>query len=121
MFEKIEAVASTASEVDRVVELGIMALRRLPYAEYLRTAHWQRIRSLALEAAGRACELCSATESLEVHHRTYERLGFERPDDVIALCRDCHGDHHRALVLRAIRATEKAGAMEVADVLAKVG
>jgi hypothetical protein len=27
---------------------------------------------------------------------------------VIALCRDCHRDHHKALTLRAIRATEHA-------------
>ena len=61
-------------------------------------------------------------QSLEAHHRTYERVGFEWPGDVIALCHDCHHDHHRALVLRAIPATahERAG-ITVADVLEKVG
>ena len=68
-------------------------------------AHWQRVRPLALKTADHACELCAATEALEVHHRTYERLGFERPGDVLALCHDCYREHHRALVLRAIRAT----------------
>jgi 5-methylcytosine-specific restriction endonuclease McrA len=96
----------TLREVDQTLEQAITALRRLPYAEYLKTAHWQRVRTLALEQAGFQCELCSSTEALEVHHRTYGRLGFERPDDVIALCHDCHRDHHRALVLRAIRASE---------------
>jgi hypothetical protein len=58
---------------------------------------------------------------LEVHHRTYARLGFEQPDDLIALCHDCHQDHHRALVLRAIRATEHAPeAVTLRDVLEKV-
>jgi 5-methylcytosine-specific restriction endonuclease McrA len=110
----------TLHEVDQTVEQAIAALRRLPYAEYLQTAHWQRVRMLALENAGHQCELCSSTEALEVHHRTYERLGFERPNDVIALCHDCHRDHHRALVLRAIRATEKAPlAVTVADALEK--
>jgi hypothetical protein len=98
----------TLLEVDQSVEQAILALRRLPYAEYLKTAHWQRVRELALEAAARQCELCSMTEALEAHHPTYERLGFERPGDVIALCHDCHRDHHRALVLRAIRASEHA-------------
>jgi hypothetical protein len=114
-------VTERTEAVDRSVEAGITALRRLPYAEYLKTAHWQRVRTLALESAGYACELCSSTVDLEVHHRTYERLGFERPDDVIALCHDCHRDHHRALVLRAIRATEQAPlAVTLREVLEKV-
>jgi 5-methylcytosine-specific restriction endonuclease McrA len=32
--------------------------------------------------------------NLEVHHRTYERVGEERPADVIALCKACHEKHH---------------------------
>lgn len=112
----------TLQEVDQSVEQAILALRRLPYAEYLRTAHWQRVRELALDRAGHQCELCSHTETLEVHHRTYERLGFERPADVIALCHDCHRDFHRSLLLRAIRATEHAPlAVTIADVFEKVG
>jgi hypothetical protein len=27
---------------------------------------------------------------LEVHHRTYTRLGFEIPEDITVLCDDCH-------------------------------
>lgn len=108
----------TLKEVDQTLEQAIAALRRLPYADYLRTAHWQRVRLLALERAGNACELCAATDRLEVHHRTYERLGFERPLDVIALCHDCHKDHHNALVLRAIRATEDPPLKAVVDTIA---
>jgi hypothetical protein len=100
---------------DQQLEGAIAALRRLPYAEYLKTTHWQRVRALALEAAAHACELCSATESLEVHHRTYERLGFERPNDVIALCADCHRDHHKALLLRAMRATFESASIDHAS------
>lgn len=98
----------TRFDVDRTLEQAITALRRLPYAEYLKTAHWQRVRGLALEQAGHACDLCGHGERLEVHHRTYERLGFERQSDLIVLCHECHRDHHRALVLRAIRASEHA-------------
>jgi hypothetical protein len=94
--------------VDQTLEQAITALRRLPYGEYLKTAHWQRVRGLALEQAGHSCDLCGHTDRLEVHHRTYERLGFERQSDLIVLCHDCHRDFHRALVLRAIRASEHA-------------
>lgn len=108
----------TRHDVDQTLEQAIAALRRLPYADYLQTAHWQRVRGLALEQAGHACDLCGRDRDLEVHHRTYERLGFERQSDLIVLCRDCHQDHHRALILRAIRATQQAPlAVSVADVL----
>lgn len=79
----------------------------MPYAEYLKAAHWQRVRELALEQAGHMCDLCARDKQLDVYHRTYERLGFERQSDLIVLCHDCHQDHHKALVLRAIRATDE--------------
>jgi len=82
-------VASPADEVRR--------LRSLPYGEYLKTAHWQSVRQEALKRFDHACAVCnwserlSSTGWLEVHHRTYERLGEERPADVIVLC----DRHHR--------------------------
>ena len=45
----------------------------------------------------------------------YERLGFERPEDILALCHGYHRDHHKALVLRAIRASELASARVAVD------
>jgi 5-methylcytosine-specific restriction endonuclease McrA len=109
----------TLYEVNQTLEQAIAALRRLPYAEYLKTAHWQRVRTLALEQAGYACDLCGHSEQLEVHHRTYERLGFERQSDLLVLCHDCHRDHHKALVLRAIRASEQPPLKAVVDEIAK--
>src|SRR4051812_47555513 len=29
-------------------------------------------------------------QTLEVHHKTYERLGHERDEDLVALCWNCH-------------------------------
>jgi len=112
----------TLYEVDRTVEQAITALRQLPYAEYLKTAHWQRVRALALEQAGHVCDLCGHDDRLEVHHRTYERVGMERQSDLIVLCYDCHRDFHRAILLRAIRATEHAPlAVTVKEVFEKIG
>jgi hypothetical protein len=31
---------------------------------------------------------------LEVHHLTYERLGWEQPDDLLVLCERCHAVLH---------------------------
>jgi 5-methylcytosine-specific restriction endonuclease McrA len=90
------------------VWLGIRALRRLPYSEYLRTAHWDRVRTLALERARHACGLCPTTEQLQVHHRSYARKGFEQPEDLVVLCEECHRRHHRKIALVSIRAMDHA-------------
>lgn len=34
-------------------------------------------------------------ERLDIHHRTYTRLGHERPADFLVLCRRCHKRQHR--------------------------
>jgi restriction endonuclease Mrr len=70
-------------------------LRTMPYAKYLRTSEWRKVRAAALLRAGNACALdMTHTEHLEVHHRTYERRGAELPTDIIVLCRECHRRHH---------------------------
>lgn len=72
-------------------------MEKQPYAEYLKTEHWQTMRRLALELSDGCCALCDATEELDVHHRTYARLGSERLRDLVVLCRGCHGRHHGTL------------------------
>lgn len=94
-------------QTDRRMELAIAALRRLPYALYLRTGHWERVRTFALERARHQCALCPSAERLEVHHRTYVRLGFEAPSDLIVLCDQCHRHHHRRARLQAVRAMDQ--------------
>ena len=69
----------------------IQALRRLPYAQYLKTEHWQKQRKGALARARGHCQVCRAQRvQLEVHHNTYERLGCEQEDDLLVLCDGCH-------------------------------
>jgi hypothetical protein len=69
-------------------------LRSLPYSAYLRSPHWTAVRREALNRAGNRCQICNRAELLQVHHRTYERVGAERPADVIVLCDVCHSNHH---------------------------
>lgn len=66
----------------------------MPYREYLATPEWAEKRKQALARAGHRCQLCNGRERLEVHHRTYDRRGAERPDDLVTLCRSCHARHH---------------------------
>ncbi len=64
------------------------------YASYLKSDWWLRLRELALEHYGRSCALCGSDKKLNVHHRTYKRLGSERLGDLTILCRDCHARFH---------------------------
>jgi hypothetical protein len=70
-------------------------LRAMPYPRYLRTPEWQRTRADALLRVGNCCSLdVTHTGDLEVHHRTYDSLGSERPNDLLVLCHACHQLHH---------------------------
>jgi 5-methylcytosine-specific restriction endonuclease McrA len=75
----------------------IERLQALPYGVYLKTRHWLQVRDEALARADHRCALDNSTELLQVHHRTYDRRGCERPADVIVLCDPCHTRHHAQL------------------------
>lgn len=75
------------------------------YAEYLASDDWKRRRKELLRAHGWKCAACGIPrilalwwdrEDLNIHHRRYDTLGSESPDDVEALCEKCHGAEHRA-------------------------
>jgi 5-methylcytosine-specific restriction endonuclease McrA len=95
--EKEAAEAARDAELDAQIEARNEELRRLrsmPYAEYLKTEHWQEVRKAAIKRAKFRCQTCNANKPLQVHHRTYERRGQEYSTDVIALCADCHKTFH---------------------------
>jgi len=64
------------------------------YDEYLRSPWWRARKNLLLRYRGERCEHCGSGDSLEMHHRTYERLFRELPDDLELLCHSCHQDEH---------------------------
>lgn len=71
---------------------------QLKYREYLQSPHWQKVRNEIIKVRGEKCEICGATENLQVHHKTYKHLGFEEnyPEDLIVVCKKCHYKiHHR--------------------------
>jgi len=44
---------------------------------------------------GSVCNECGLRASgMEMHHKTYARWGFEYPEDLELLCRDCHRSRH---------------------------
>jgi hypothetical protein len=71
-------------------------LRTLPYREYLQTPHWKHRRQDRVRVAGYRCQFCNrGSVTLNVHHRTYERLGEEHDGDLTVFCQDCHHILHK--------------------------
>lgn len=93
--EPLQTVWSLASSITGCNPYGTYFLKTIPYAEYLKTDHWQSVRKIALEHAGNKCEVCNSPRKLQVHHRTYENRGKETLSDVIVLCAGCHGLFHK--------------------------
>jgi hypothetical protein len=78
-------------------------MRYLNYAAFLLSAEWRAMRLAAIHRAGGRCLVCNSSERLEVHHRTYERVGGgELPDDLVVLCDWCHGLFHECRQLAGL-------------------
>lgn len=68
------------------------------YLEYINSPEWFQRRALKLFVAGALsgrvlCELCKkgfSPRQVHVHHKTYERMGEERDEDLQVLCPGCH-------------------------------
>ena len=62
------------------------------YLEYLKSKEWadQKQKHQWLEFWDFRCSYCNREHNLDHHHRTYERLGYEKFTDVVILCRKCH-------------------------------
>lgn len=63
------------------------------YETYIQSPEWRAKANAAKQRAGFRCQVCNRPASqvqLDAHHRTYDRLGNELPEDITVLCHDCH-------------------------------
>ena len=104
-------ITATVAEYDRCTELVVVrqandefeeaaptdaTARREWYHRYLASPAWKARRLIALDKAGYHCQVCNGTDCLDVHHRTYDRIGEEHHSDLTVLCRECHTAFHKA-------------------------
>ena len=75
------------------------------YRSYLNSPEWQTKRKEAIERDGGECRLCAGKFNLEVHHKTYDRVGDEHSNDLTTLCEKCHGSVTNILRRRRRRPT----------------
>jgi hypothetical protein len=70
-------------------------LRRKEYSDYINSKKWISFSSELKVLRGRKCEKCGVTGTiLHAHHLTYDRLGCERPEDILIVCIPCHEEIH---------------------------
>tara|TARA_R110000851_G_scaffold26267_1_gene74713 strand:- start:945 stop:1574 length:630 start_codon:yes stop_codon:yes gene_type:complete len=66
------------------------------YKEYIVSPDWQKMRRWAFYKLGNKCEVCEASENIQIHHNNYGSLGNERPQaDLVILCGGCHYQLHQ--------------------------
>jgi len=68
---------------------------RVNYHEYIRSNAWRRKREQFRKSKlfKGHCFICGHSQ-VEVHHKSYKRLGNERLTDLVALCPSCHTAVH---------------------------
>jgi nucleoside 2-deoxyribosyltransferase len=79
---------------EAITDLGLLGL---DYHEYIRSPEWKAKADEAKRRAGGRCQICNNPGWLHAHHRTYERLGNELPEDITVLCRGRHARFHNKL------------------------
>jgi hypothetical protein len=66
------------------------------YRKYINSRRWKKRRLRYYRKFGKACAACRTADApITLHHMSYDRLGAELDDDLLALCRPCHDRLHR--------------------------
>jgi 5-methylcytosine-specific restriction endonuclease McrA len=79
--------------------------------------HW-RNNFVAVFGVEPTCAACGGSWTLrngDLHHRNYDRLGHERFDDLVPLCRVCHEQLH--LILESTPAWRHLGRAQASDLI----
>ena len=65
------------------------------YQDYLRSEHWQNVKRRYWRSKfKKCCYVCGKKGFLQLHHKTYKRIGKENLWDLILLCSNCHKELH---------------------------
>lgn len=72
--------------------------RDVDYNTYIKSDAWRAVKARYWASKlPKVCYVCGTKKRLDLHHRTYTRLGHERLDDLIPLCRTHHQSVHDLL------------------------
>lgn len=66
------------------------------YKEYLKTNHWKNTKDRMYKSKYKyECYCCGTKKLLQLHHKSYNRVGNEKLNDLIWLCGGCHNLVHK--------------------------
>jgi hypothetical protein len=60
------------------------------YHTYLKSNHWNTIKTNYYVTRYYRCYFCGVRKGLQLHHISYENIGNEKPQDLVYLCSKCH-------------------------------
>lgn len=84
----------------------------MEYTEYMQSPEWRQKRAEYFRSElPQGCQGCGQKRQLQLHHKTYERLGNEHLADLVPVCTSCHAiihERHRLGDLSLWDATELA-------------
>lgn len=81
----------------KFIDHGLKKLGYQTYGQYLTSEHWREIKEQYRNSGlQQDCFVCH-DPNVDLHHKTYKRLGEERLDDLVPLCRLHHEAAHRLL------------------------
>ena len=76
---------------------------RRNYHAYLRSDHWAKVKERYWASKmKKTCEVCGTRHGLQLHHKSYNRVGEERLHDLVPLCGPCHCAVHESIKRRQV-------------------
>lgn len=64
------------------------------HGKYLPSKAWSKKRAAVLKRCNFTCEGCGQNEATQVHHLTYDNVGYELLFQLVGVCRWCHEKIH---------------------------
>jgi three-Cys-motif partner protein len=90
IFERLN---NTSAELERQAQPELIEYNS--YAEYLRLPEFRAVRAQVMRRAGGVCERCKKRPATEPHHLRYPAWGtLDVPENMIAVCHECHCTLH---------------------------
>lgn len=72
--------------------------KRIPkkYNLYIKSEFWRLRKNKYYKNHKRLCVICFSSNYCDLHHIVYENseFGFEKDENLVCLCRDCHEEYH---------------------------
>lgn len=73
----------------------MISQRKPTYLEYIASEEWTQRRERYFSDRPKRCRACNSRRYIQLHHKTYDRMGNEIDSDLVPLCVLCHEEVHR--------------------------